>query len=71
MGAAEERLNSWDVDAARGYDAPSCGAAISTKPKARLCEPWVTGHPQARSRGAAIDLLPKIFLFEFYSMTLQ
>src|SRR5262249_62372500 len=31
----------------------SCGAALRTKPRARLCEPWVTAHKNLRSRGAA------------------
>jgi hypothetical protein len=49
----------------------SCGAAVRTKPKARLCEPWVTHQQLFESCGAAKESLPEIFLFELYAMALE
>src|SRR5262245_13224410 len=41
----------------------SCEAATRAKPRARLCEPWVTVRKNFRSRGAANRvILPMIFV---------
>jgi hypothetical protein len=49
----------------------SYGAAIRVKPKARLCEPWVTQRKLIEPRGGDRDPSPEIFLVELYSVALE
>ena len=46
-----------------GANQMSCEAATRTKPRARLCEPWVTARKNFRNRGAATELSSGSFRF--------
>ena len=52
---SKDQIDAMDFDLFRETTQPASKAADVAKPKARLCEPWVTMVNTCRSRGAALS----------------